>query len=292
MKFSETIEQASDLLQQKGRLSYRTLKLEFDLSEEQLEALKEELIDVQELAVDKDSKMLVWVGEHPVVSRQHSVVSREKDEPQRGAFTDPRPLTPDPRSYTPNHLAEKILQSKSALEGERKQVTVLFADVKGSMELAEQLDPGRMASDSRSLLCHSHRRRASLRGDGEPVHRRRHHGAVWRADCARGSCPARLLRRARIYASVCANTLMSYVFAPGVNFSFRLALNSGEVIVGKIGDDLRMDYTAQGHTVRLAQRIEQLALTHGIALSQHTHETGRRVLHPACAPVSAAQRRA
>src|SRR5262245_30438235 len=47
----------------------------------------------------------------------------------------------DPRSYTPKHLAEKILQSKSALEGERKQVTVLFADVKGSMELAEQLDP-------------------------------------------------------------------------------------------------------------------------------------------------------
>ena len=49
--------------------------------------------------------------------------------------------TPDPRSYTPKHLADKILQSKSALEGERKQVTVLFADVKGSMELAEQLDP-------------------------------------------------------------------------------------------------------------------------------------------------------
>jgi len=62
VKFSQTLEQASDLLQRKGRLSYRTLKLEFELSEEQLEALKEELIDVQELAVDKDGKMLVWVG--------------------------------------------------------------------------------------------------------------------------------------------------------------------------------------------------------------------------------------
>src|SRR2546425_3658684 len=50
-------------------------------------------------------------------------------------------LTSNPRAYTPKHLADKILQSKSALEGERKQVTVLFADVKGSMELAEQLDP-------------------------------------------------------------------------------------------------------------------------------------------------------
>src|SRR6266851_2553501 len=49
--------------------------------------------------------------------------------------------TPDPRSYTPRHLAEKILTSRSALEGERKQVTVLFADVKGSMDLSEQVDP-------------------------------------------------------------------------------------------------------------------------------------------------------
>ena len=53
----------------------------------------------------------------------------------------PSPPTPDPRSYTPKHLAEKILTSRSALEGERKQVTVLFADVKGSMELASKVDP-------------------------------------------------------------------------------------------------------------------------------------------------------
>jgi class 3 adenylate cyclase len=51
------------------------------------------------------------------------------------------PPAPEPRSYTPKHLAEKILTSRTALEGERKQVTVLFADVKGSMELTEQVDP-------------------------------------------------------------------------------------------------------------------------------------------------------
>ncbi|MCJ7795567.1 MAG: hypothetical protein MUQ56_02160, partial [Thermoleophilia bacterium] len=54
---------------------------------------------------------------------------------------DTRPPTPDPRAYTPKHLADKILTSRAALEGERKQVTVLLADVKGSMELAEQVDP-------------------------------------------------------------------------------------------------------------------------------------------------------
>ena len=59
----------------------------------------------------------------------------------QGSEIEPRTLNPEPRSYTPKHLADKILTSRSALEGERKQVTVLFADVKGSMELAEQLDP-------------------------------------------------------------------------------------------------------------------------------------------------------
>src|SRR5439155_17928973 len=53
----------------------------------------------------------------------------------------PQAAAPDPRTYTPQHLAEKILTSRAALEGERKQVTVLFADVKGSMDLAEQVDP-------------------------------------------------------------------------------------------------------------------------------------------------------
>src|SRR6185295_7709908 len=67
-------------------------------------------------------------------------VSKNADAPVPNSVT-PNPLTAPPLSYTPKHLADKILQSKSALEGERKQVTVMFADVKGSMELAEQLDP-------------------------------------------------------------------------------------------------------------------------------------------------------
>ncbi len=65
----------------------------------------------------------------------------------------------EPRSYTPKHLAEKILTSRSALEGERKQVTVLFADVKGSMELAEQVDPEEWHQILRTLLPDPHRRR-------------------------------------------------------------------------------------------------------------------------------------
>ncbi len=177
-----------------------------------------------------------------------------------------------PRAYTPKHLADKILQSKSALEGERKQVTVLFADVKGSMELAEQLDPEvwhQILDRFFAILTEGvHRFEGTVNqytGDGIMAL----FGApIAHEDHAQRACFAALHLRDRVrqYAD-------ELRLDPGVNFSFRLALNSGEVIVGKIGDDLRMDYTAQGHTVGLAQRMEQLAPADGIALSQHTQKS-------------------
>src|SRR5262249_13829397 len=96
----------------------------FDLDDEALVALVEELVDVQRVARCEDDT-LAWSPSAPAAAPALTVASPERD----------------PRAYTPKHLADKILHSKSALEGERKQVTVLFADVKGSMELAEQLDP-------------------------------------------------------------------------------------------------------------------------------------------------------
>ncbi len=130
MKFSEIIDQASALLQRKGRLTYRSLKLEFALDDEQLDVLKEELIEGQELAVDKDGKMLVWVGASPVQSSKFQV-----------------PSSHPPASYTPPHLAERIRAEQAAMEargltdGERKTITALFADLKGSTALIEGLDP-------------------------------------------------------------------------------------------------------------------------------------------------------
>ena len=97
------------------------------------------------------------------------------------------PLAPRPHaplSYTPGHLAEKILTSKTALEGERKQVTVLFADLKGSMELLADRDP----EEARQLLDPVLERMmdggAPLRRHRQPGHGRWHHGPVWGADCA------------------------------------------------------------------------------------------------------------
>src|SRR5215813_14318777 len=116
MKFSEVVAQTLAWLQREGRVSYRALRLEFDLTEDVLDALKEELIEVKELAVDKDGKMLMWKG-------------------AEGTPTPPRSAPASsqlPVRYTPAHLAERIraeqaaLEARGAAEGERKTITALF----------------------------------------------------------------------------------------------------------------------------------------------------------------------
>src|SRR5262249_40888492 len=101
-----------------------TLKRQFQLDDTALEDLTVELIKGQRLAADEDGEVLVWIG--------------DAASPSAPAAAAP---TTAPLGYTPSHLAEKILTSRSALEGERKQVTVLFADLKGSTELIRDLDP-------------------------------------------------------------------------------------------------------------------------------------------------------
>jgi class 3 adenylate cyclase/tetratricopeptide (TPR) repeat protein len=179
------------------------------------------------------------------------------------------PSQPSPVSYTPKHLAEKILQSKSAVEGERKQVTVLFADVKGSMELAEQVDPEEwhkiMDRFFAILTDGVHRFEGTINqytGDGIMAL----FGApIAHEDHAQRACYAalHLTTELRHYAD-------ELRLERGLNFSVRMGLNSGEVVVGKIGDDLRMDYTAQGHTVGLAARMEHIAEPGKALLTEHT----------------------
>jgi adenylate cyclase len=168
------------------------------------------------------------------------------------------PPARDPRTYTPKHLADKILQSKSALEGERKQVTVLFADVKGSMELAEQLDPEQwhtiLERFFEILTEGVHRFEGTVNqytGDGIMAL----FGApIAHEDHAQRACYAALHLQGEI-----ARYATEVKREHGLGFSTRMGLHSGDVVVGRIGDDLRMDYTAQGHTVGLAQRMESLA---------------------------------
>ncbi len=166
--------------------------------------------------------------------------------------------THTPLRYTPAYLAEKILTSKSALEGERKQVTVLFADLKGSTELIRDLDP----EQARAILD------PALHAMMEAVHR--YEGTVNQVlgdgimalfgaplaheDHAVRACYAALAMQdaLRRYAEEVRHT-------HGLTVQMRVGLNAGEVVVRAIGNDLHMDYSAVGLTTVLAARMEQLA---------------------------------
>ncbi len=176
---------------------------------------------------------------------------------------------PDPRSYTPEHLAEKIRAGRRMLEGEHKQVTVLFADVVGSLELAEHSEPEQWRAIMQRLLAilsaGVHRFEGTVdkfTGDGMMAL----FGApIAHEDHARRACYAALDLQ-RELAAFAAELRR----ARGLSLSVRMGLNSGEVVVGAIGEDLGMDYTAVGHTVGLAERVEQLAAPDRIYLSERT----------------------
>jgi class 3 adenylate cyclase len=176
-----------------------------------------------------------------------------------------------PEAYTPKHLAEKILTSKAALEGERKQVTVLFADLKGSMELLADRDP----EEARKILD------PVLERMMEAVHR--YEGTVNQVmgdgimalfgapvaheDHAVRACYAalRMQESVKKYAEEVRRSYAAVV-------KIRVGMNSGEVVVRVIGSDLHMDYTAVGQTTHLAARMEQLADPGAIVITPDTLE--------------------
>jgi class 3 adenylate cyclase/tetratricopeptide (TPR) repeat protein len=174
-----------------------------------------------------------------------------------------------PGAYTPRHLAQRILDGRRALEGERKQVTVLFADTKGSMELLADRDP----EDARRLL------EAVLERMIDAVHR--YEGTVNQVlgdgimalfgaplaheNHAVRACHAALRMQEEVgrYGDDVQRTL-------GVPIQIRVGLNSGEVVVGSIGTDLRMEYSAVGQTTHLAARMEQMAKPASVLLTADT----------------------
>src|SRR6516225_9574810 len=251
MTFEEILDQAIAMLQRRGRLTYRTLQLQFQLDEAHLEALKDELIHGQRLAVDEDDRVLVWRGEL--------------------ASTPPPTTAPvqAPLTYTPPYLAEKILTSRSALEGERKQVTVLFADLKGSTELIHDLDPeaAQQLLDPalQRMMDAVHRVEGTVNqvlGDGIMAL----FGApIAHEDHALRACYAALAMQAELrrYAEAVRHT-------QGLEMQVRVGLNSGEVVVRTIHNDLHMDYSAVGQTTHLAARMEQLATPGSIRLTAAT----------------------
>jgi class 3 adenylate cyclase len=255
MTFEEILDQAIAMLQRRGRLTYGTLKRQFQLDDAALEDLANELIKGQRLARDEDGAVLVWTG---------AAVPSPTPIPTPSPAAAPLPL-----AYTPPYLAEKILTTRRALEGERKQVTVLFADLKGSTELIRDLDPeaaqALLDPALQRMMDAVHRFEGTVNqvlGDGimalfgAPV---AHEDHAVRA-CYAGLAMQAALRR---YAEEVRRS-------HGLEMQIRVGLNSGEVVVRAIGNDLHMDYSAVGQTTHLAARMEQLATPGSIRLTAAT----------------------
>ncbi len=178
----------------------------------------------------------------------------------------PRPHTP--AAYTPRHLAERILTSRAALQGERKPVTVLFCDLVGSTALAERLGPDAMHDllnrFFEAALAEIHRYEGTVNqflGDGFM--------ALFGAPLAHEDHARRAALAALGVARAVEKPLVLDSGAQ-VTLTVRMGLNTGLVVVGAIGDNLRMDYTAVGDCTHLAARLQQNAAPGAILVSQAT----------------------
>jgi predicted ATPase/class 3 adenylate cyclase len=261
MKFSEIVDQARALLQRTGKLTYEVLRREFALDDESLEDLKEQFIHAEEVAVDKDGRMLVWKGENAAAAPVSSA-----------------PPQQSPASYTPSHLAERIRAEQAALEarghteGERKTITALFADLKGSTALIEGLDP----EEARGIIdpalqimmeavhCYEGYVAQAL-GDGI--------FALFGAPLAHEDHPQRALYAALRMQEEMRRYSDQLRLKGGVPLYLRVGVNTGEVVVRSIRkDDLHTDYVPVGHATNLAARMEQMATPGSILVTAYTHK--------------------
>jgi class 3 adenylate cyclase/tetratricopeptide (TPR) repeat protein len=252
MTFEEVLDQAIALLQRRGRVTYRTLQRQFQLDDEILNDLKDELLYAHPEVRDDAGRGLIWTRD---TGTAPSATTAPGGTPEQA-----------PLAYTPLYLAEKILTSRSAMEGERKQVTVLFADLKGSTELIKDLDP----EAAQQLLDPAlHRMMDAVHCYEGTVNQVLGDGimALFGAplaheDHALRACYAALAMQAalRAYAEEVRH-------AQGLELHMRVGLNSGEVVVRTISNNLHMDYSAVGQTTHLAARMEQLAAPGSIHLT-------------------------
>src|SRR5262249_55296997 len=226
MTFEEVLDQAMAMLQRRGRVTYRTLQRQFQLDDAALDDLKDALLYAPPQVHDDAGHGLIWTGDP----------STAPD----AAATPTAPSERPPLAYTPPYLAEKIFTSRSALAGERKQVTVLFADIKDSTELIRGLDP-EAAQQLLDPALHRmmdavHRYEGTVNqvlGDGIMAL----FGApIAHEDHAVRACYAALAMQAamRPYTDEVRRSR-------GLALRIRVGLHSAEVVVHAIGNDLRMD---------------------------------------------------
>jgi class 3 adenylate cyclase/predicted ATPase len=261
MTFYELVNQVIAVLQREGRVSYRALKREFSLDDDYLEDLKVELIDAKRLAADENGKVLVWAGASPVPSSTFQASGSQS-----------------PASYTPQHLAERIraeqaaMEARDATDGERKTITALFADIKGSMALMEDLDPEEaraIVDPALALMMEAVHRYEGyvVQSTGDGIF------AFFGAPIAHEDHPQRALYTALRMQDEINKYADTLRLAGRTPVEIRVGINTGEVVLRSIRkDDLRTEYTPIGHSTGLASRMEGLAKVGSIVVSEHTQK--------------------
>src|SRR5262245_41873679 len=241
------------MLHQHGRVSYRALKRQFAIPDDYLADLTDAILFAYPQVREEEGRGLVWTGDTPLAPRGAAGAER----------------APAPVAYTPPYLAEQILTSRSLLAGERKQVTVLFADLKDSTELIRGLDPEAaqhlLDPAIHCMMDAVHRFEGTVNqvlGDGIM--------ALFGAPIAHEDHALRACYAALAMQAAMRSTTADVRRSQGLELRMRVGLNSGEVVVRAIGNDLHMDYSAVGETTHLAARMEQLATPGSIRLTAAT----------------------
>jgi class 3 adenylate cyclase/tetratricopeptide (TPR) repeat protein len=254
MNFDTVLSQVTELLREERRISYRGLKRRFEIDDATLEDIKAELIDARRVAADEDGKVLVLREPPPAPVRREAALAGEKPSQDSRTASEAAPR----KGYTPPHLLQAVLKNRTVMEGERKQVTVVFCDVAGSTELAQRLGEESMHTAMDRVL----------RLAAEVVH---HHGgtvnqylgdglmALFGAPIALEDHAVRAVHAALAIHEALAKENLNFRREYDVEIRLRIGVNTGPVVVGRIGDDLRMDYTASGNTTHIAERMQGLA---------------------------------
>jgi class 3 adenylate cyclase len=257
MTFDEILTQVVELLQRQGRVSYGALKRRFALDDDYLQDLKDELIDAQQVARDKDGKVLVWTGASPVSSSTFQVSGSQ--------FPIPNPQSPAPSTQTRDPQLQTLDSSRGAREAERRQLTVMFCDLVGSTALSAQLDPEELREVVRAYQesCTEVIQRyggqiAQHLGDGLLVYFG--YPAAHEDDAHRAI-------RVGLDMLTALHDLNQRLRHP---LQVRIGIHTGLVVIGEIGSGVKREILALGETPNLAARLQALAEPDTVVISAAT----------------------
>jgi class 3 adenylate cyclase/predicted ATPase len=257
MDFYEVVDQVVKLLQQRGRLTYRSLKVQFQLDDETCEALKDELL-FSHPAVDQDGRGMVWTG-----------ASEAKPAPV-SASPSAQTSQPPPAEEEPPPQVAPLSTEHRIPEAERRQLTVMFCDLVDSTKLSSQLDPEDYREVVREYqkVCSEVITRfdghiAQLLGDGLLVY--------FGYPQAHEDDAQRAVRTGLGILDVMGDLNTRLQREKGIQLALRMGIHTGLVVVGEMGGAGRQEQLALGEVPNIASRIEGLAQPNSIAVSEATH---------------------